>query len=47
MKAYHPRIWCKQKFLKQTQALFHAKTDDDDDTEEEDDAVSEDQKSLN
>ena len=47
VKAYHPRIWCKQKFLKQTQALFHAKTDDDDDTEEEDDAVSEDQKSLN
>ena len=36
VKAYHPRVWCKSKFMKQTQALFHARAEDDaTDTEEE------------
>ena len=47
VKAYHPRVRCKSKFLKQTQALFHAWVGDSDDSEDEEDKVEESTDPLN
>ena len=47
VKAYHPRVWCKSKFLKHTQALFHARPGDSEDSDSDDENQDENKISLN
>ena len=47
VKAYHPRVWCKSKFLKHTQSLFHARPGDSEDSDSEEETVDESKVALN
>ena len=47
VKAYHPRVWCKRKFLKNTQALFYTRPGDSEDSDSEEEVADENNIPLN
>ena len=47
VKAYHPRVWCKRKFLKNTQALFYTRPGDSEDSDSEEEVADESNIPLN